>query len=280
MTTLPSGICGIVTPAPLAPSSRRRHGARRPSRDRTIDAPEFLSRLVSDHIARTNPQPCPCHGLIYVYSGRGTSRTRQAGPTLRHVAQLAETSTGTVSNVLNRPDKVAEATRLRVEKAIAELGFVRHTGPTTEAAHWRRSGHATWIFTPAATGWYPRKAPHEAHPVPVTGGPWPGIPVRGRGAAARAEACWLPIKNRLTRHGLRHGHRTLMEELGIPKVLIDERMGHVDGSMSALYTHVTGLMRAALTEQLTRVWEESLDARLSAYSSECTTEYGAMCTTG
>lgn len=229
---------------------------------RSIDSPPFLSRLVGDHITRTNPQPCPCHGLTYVYSGRGVGGARQQGPTLRQVAELAGVSTGTVSNVLNRPEMVAEKTRTRVEKAIAEVGFMRQAGPSREAAHWRRSGHATWIFTPAATGWYPPKAPQEAHPVPVTGGPFPGVPVRGRGAAGRAEACWLPIKDRLTRHGLRHGHRTLMEELGTPKVLMDDRMGHEDTSVSARYAHVTDSMRAVLVEQLTEVWEESLDARL------------------
>lgn len=230
---------------------------------RNIDSPAFLSGLVGDHIARTKPTPCPCHGLTYLYSGRGVGGTRQPGPTLRQVAELAGVSTGTVSNVLNRPEMVAAATRARVEKAVEEVGFVRQVGPSREAAHWRRSGHAAWIFTPAATGWYPPKAPQVAHPVPVTGGPWPGVPVRGRGAAGRAEACWLPIKDRLTRHGLRHGHRTLMEELGTPKVLMDERMGHEDGSVGARYSHVTDTMRVTLVDHLTEVWEESLDARLA-----------------
>lgn len=230
---------------------------------RTLDSPAWLSLLVGEHITRTRPEPCPCHGHRYVFSGRGQGGTRQPGPTLRAVAELAKVSTGTVSNVLNRPDAVAQATRERVEKAIAELGFVRQTSPAREAAHWRRSGHAAWIFTPAATGWYPKKAPADAHPVPVSAGPWPGVPVRGRGAAGRAEACWLPIKDRLTRHGLRHGHRTLMEELGTPKVLMDERMGHEDGSVGARYSHVTDSMRAALMDGLTEVWHASLDDRLA-----------------
>jgi hypothetical protein len=115
----------------------------------------------------------------------------------------------------------------------------------------------------AAVAWAREKAPREAHPVPVTAGPWPGVPVRGRGAAARAEACWLPIKDGLTRHGLRHGHRTLLEELGVPKVLIDERMGHEDGSVSALCTHITDSMRAAMVDGLTDVWPRSLDDRLA-----------------
>ncbi|GAA4717488.1 LacI family DNA-binding transcriptional regulator [Isoptericola chiayiensis] len=42
------------------------------------------------------------------------------------VAKLAEVSVGTVSNVLNRPDRVSPATRERVESAIAELSFVRN----------------------------------------------------------------------------------------------------------------------------------------------------------
>src|SRR5215469_6528422 len=45
---------------------------------------------------------------------------------IRRVAELAGVSLGTVSNVLNRPHLVAERTRLRVEQAIAETGFVRH----------------------------------------------------------------------------------------------------------------------------------------------------------
>lgn len=230
---------------------------------RTIDAPDWLLGIVRRHHARTPGEPCPCHGLRYTFNGRGVAGQKRKGPTLKQVAEACGVSTGTVSNVFNRPDTVAQTTRQKVEAAVAELGYERPTGLAREAAHWRRSGHATWIFTPAATGWYPKKAPQEAHPVPVTAGPWPGVPVRGRGAAARAEACWLPIKDGLTRHGLRHGHRTLLEELGVPKVLIDERMGHEDGSVSALYTHITDTMRAAMVQALTEVWQRSLDERLA-----------------
>ena len=45
---------------------------------------------------------------------------------IREVARRAGVSVGTVSNVLNRPDLVAEATRNRVQAAIEELGFVRN----------------------------------------------------------------------------------------------------------------------------------------------------------
>jgi|1186.fasta_scaffold08775_2 LacI family transcriptional regulator len=46
--------------------------------------------------------------------------------TIRHVAERASVSLGTVSNVLNKPELVAEETRLRVLGAIDELGFVRN----------------------------------------------------------------------------------------------------------------------------------------------------------
>ncbi|HEV6954910.1 MAG TPA: LacI family DNA-binding transcriptional regulator, partial [Promicromonospora sp.] len=42
------------------------------------------------------------------------------------VARAAGVSVGTVSNVLNRPDRVLPGTRERVEAAIAELNFVRN----------------------------------------------------------------------------------------------------------------------------------------------------------
>ncbi|WP_232548695.1 LacI family DNA-binding transcriptional regulator [Propioniciclava soli] len=54
---------------------------------------------------------------------------------VKDVAAHAGLSVGTVSNVLNRPEKVAEATRVKVLDAIAELGFVRN-----EAARQLRAG--------------------------------------------------------------------------------------------------------------------------------------------
>jgi LacI family transcriptional regulator len=46
--------------------------------------------------------------------------------TIREVAERASVSLGTVSNVLNKPELVAEETRERVLAAIDELGFVRN----------------------------------------------------------------------------------------------------------------------------------------------------------
>jgi hypothetical protein len=85
-------------------------------------------------------QRCPCHEHSYVFRGHGPANgaARHVGAKLVDVARRAEVSPATVSNVLNRPDMVAERTRIRVETAIAELGYVRagQTGET--AAHWRK----------------------------------------------------------------------------------------------------------------------------------------------
>ncbi len=230
---------------------------------RTIDVPEWLSGLLARHIAHAQREPCSCHGLKYVFCGhRAVNGTaRQVGAKLVDVARRAGVSTGTVSAVLNRPDGVPERTRTTVQTAIAELGYVRGGWSGDLAPHWRRTGFATWLFQPAVTGWYPRKAPSPARPVPIVGTPWPGVPVRGRNAAGRADACWLPIATGLTPHGLRHTHKTLMAELGVPPTLMDERMGHEDGSVQARYTHVTQVMRDRLMEDLTGLWDAAVATR-------------------
>ena len=59
---------------------------------------------------------------------------------IREVARRAGVSLGTVSNVLNRPEIVAEATRQRVQLAIDEIGFVRNG-----SARQLRAGRSQYI---------------------------------------------------------------------------------------------------------------------------------------
>ncbi len=59
---------------------------------------------------------------------------------VRDVAEAAGVSVGTVSNVLNRPDKVSSATATRVQDAIDRLGFVRN-----DAARQLRAGRSRTI---------------------------------------------------------------------------------------------------------------------------------------
>ncbi|MFJ1808597.1 MULTISPECIES: LacI family DNA-binding transcriptional regulator [unclassified Streptomyces] len=141
----------------------------------TSQHPIFLASLLASHIARTRPKPCECHGLAYVFRGHGTANgsVSRPGAKLVDVARRSGVSTGTVSNVLNRPDAVAEPTSLKVLEAVSDLGYIRNAASGKLAAHWRRSGFATWLFRPAATGRYPGRGSQEERPVPVVAEPWP-----------------------------------------------------------------------------------------------------------
>ena len=59
---------------------------------------------------------------------------------VKDIAGTAGVSLGTVSNVLNRPDRVSAATRERVERAMLELGFVRN-----ESARQLRAGRSSTL---------------------------------------------------------------------------------------------------------------------------------------
>ena len=69
-----------------------------------------------------------------------TRVTARRSASVKDVAPRAGVSLGTVSNVLNRPDRVSAATRTRVEDAMAELGFVRN-----ESARQLRAGRSRTI---------------------------------------------------------------------------------------------------------------------------------------
>ncbi len=59
---------------------------------------------------------------------------------IKDVANRASVAVGTVSNVLNYPDRVSQRTKERVLRAIDELGFVRN-----DAARQLRAGHSRTI---------------------------------------------------------------------------------------------------------------------------------------
>ena len=142
------------------------------------------------------------------------------------------------------------------------------TATVRPSPHHRRNGFGQWIFHPAAEGQIPRKGSTPRHPVPLKRAGWTGIPISGtRNAAERSEMSWLPIAPGLTPHGLRHSHKTLMEEARIHRALQDERLGHTDGTVQSVYTHVTPTMREELITLLERHWEESLKARARMWPS-------------
>ncbi|MFJ1458686.1 LacI family DNA-binding transcriptional regulator [Nocardia sp. N2S4-5] len=231
---------------------------------RDIDLPEFLWRMLVGFTTRTPRLPCTCHQLSYVFGGQAKRRSRRSasGVTQRMIAERAEVTVSTVSLVLRGRSNVSEVTRRRVLRAADELGYASPV-VGAEAGHWRRSGFYAWLHTPAVSGWYPQRGKASPkHPVPVSADVFPGVPVRGRNAHGRADACWMPIANGMTPQGNRHSHRTLLEELGTPQKLINARIGHEDSSVQSRYTHVTQTMVDKLMDDLTRVWNEALDRRL------------------
>ncbi len=75
--------------------------------------------------SRTHDEPPARRRSPRTATRPGGSKTA-ARRSIRDVASLAGVSVGTVSNVLNNPDLVAEATQARVRRAIEDLGFVRN----------------------------------------------------------------------------------------------------------------------------------------------------------
>lgn len=57
---------------------------------------------------------------------QGRREAGKSAPSMSDVARHAGVALGTVSNTMNNPDKVSEATRRKVQAAIAELGFIRN----------------------------------------------------------------------------------------------------------------------------------------------------------
>ncbi|WNI16654.1 LacI family DNA-binding transcriptional regulator [Actinacidiphila sp. ITFR-21] len=226
-------------------------GAPKDDSYRDIDIPRFLSDLLRPLVALR--PPCNCHGAKYVFTGpeRLTPLPRAL------IAEAAGVSLATVSRSISG-GPVAASTRARVLAARDQLPVPQ----SMILPHWERDSWRREVFAPAASGWYPRQGVDEpARPVRLLADPWPGKVIRGRHSAAKAQACWSPIEADLTTHGLRHSHRTVMEDLGTPRVLMDDRMGHLDGSVSAQYAHIAPGMVQRLMEDLTGLWEAALQVR-------------------
>mgnify|MGYP001241810973 CR=1 FL=1 len=129
--------------------------------------------------------------------------------------------------------------------------------------HHRANPFRSHLFGPAAQGEY-YAGQRKAFPVYYSepDDPWSIVPT-GKGVRHPADPAgrWEPICVGMKPHGLRHSHRVVLEEVGTPKVLMDDRMGHVDHSTSARYSHVTPTMRRRLVEALQERWEEAVGQR-------------------
>lgn len=67
---------------------------------------------------------------------------------------------------------------------------------------------------------------------------------------------WPPIITGAVFHGLRHLHKTLLDEARLPDVIVNERMGHQMPGIGGVYSHVTDTMRKRLLNELQRRWAQ------------------------
>jgi len=149
---------------------------------------------------------------------------------IREVARRAGVSVGTVSNVLNRPSRVAATTRARVLAAIDDLGFVRN-----ESARQLRVGRSQTLglivpdtrnplFTDIARGVEDAAAGSGLAVLLCNSAASPGRERRAMDLLEQQRVRGLLI----TPVGLRHDHLSRLQERGMSVVLLDRRAPHHD----------------------------------------------------
>jgi integrase len=239
---------------------------------RTVDIPPFLSELAGRHLKDGRKRTCTCSntdspwcpGAEYVFLGQRGGHFRRGNYATRIVRPAAD------GWYPARAGRLSRATApVLVDASVAFPGAVVPPWPSAIPGE---------PFTPPAGRGIPRLAGKEGsgrcpvcqHSVLLrqdgsvgrhkTGGdPCPGS---GEGPGDPVPvASWLPLRPGLTPHGLRHGHQTWLDELGIRYVLQSERMGHEVPGMRGVYSHVTPAMRADLRNGLQDLWEASLRQR-------------------
>lgn len=146
--------------------------------------------------------------------------------------------------------------------------------------HERRSNFGRRRWRPAVDGRHADAKDRPGYPVlaDLASAPWPGLVRRSWPAAVPGEefappaqrgfwrytmdahhvVSWLPVKRGLWIHGLRHGHKVWLDELGVPLVATEERLGHEVPGIVGTYSHTSAAMLAQITEGLQRLHEGAL----------------------
>jgi len=239
---------------------------------RTADLPPFLAELLAIHLAAhpdrnctcRNPEPPWCPGGEYAFLGPRGGHFRRSNYATRIVRPAADGW---------YPERKGPHPR----SAAPVLVDASAPWPGMPLPPWPPAVPGVPYTPPAGRG-IPRLAgkegsgrcpacgltivlrrdgtvvKHKRNGAQCAGtGEWPAAPV--------PVSSWLPLRTGLTAHGLRHGHQTWLDEIGVRYVLQSERMGHEVPGMRGVYSHITPGMRAELKAALQELWEASLHER-------------------
>lgn len=236
---------------------------------RTADVPPFPAELLAGHLAASPDRRCTCQntdppwcpGDEYVFLGPKRAHFRRSNYATRIVRPAADGW---------YPDRKGPHPR----PAAPVLADMSAPWPGTPVPPWPPALPGGPYAPPAGRG-IPRLAGKEGSGrCPACGltiqlrrdGTIVSHKAKGAQCAGTGEqpagpvpvASWLPLRTGLTPHGLRHGHQTWMDDMGVRYVLQSERMGHEVPGMRGVYSHITPGMRAGLRAGLQELWEGSL----------------------
>lgn len=160
--------------------------------------------------------------------------------------------------------------------------------------HERRSNFGRRRFRPAVDGRIADAKDRPGHPIlaDMAAGPWPGVVKRSWPAAVPGKefvpprrrgfwrydpevhhlVSWAPIlgqsddpTKRGKVHGLRHTHKVMLDEMLMPSVVSEGRLGHQRRSIERVYSHESSEMVRMVTEGLQRRWERTLQERVKLF---------------
>ena len=239
---------------------------------RTADAPPFLAELLALHLEANpdrrctcrNTEPPWCPGDEYVFLSPRSAHVRRGNHATRIIRPAADGRYPARKGPYPRPaapvlvDAGARWPGTPLPPwppALPSEPYIPPTGRgVARLAGKEGSGrcaacgrsiqvrlNGTLVSHKTNEGYCPGSGQEPAEPVPL--------------------ASWLPLRTGLTAHGLRHGHQTWLDDMGVRYVLQSERMGHEVPGMRGVYSHVTPRMRAELKAGLQELWVASLDDR-------------------
>ncbi len=238
---------------------------------RNVDIPPFLAALIAWYLATYPPRICTCvsdeppwcPGERYVFLGPQGGHFRRSNYSSRVFRPAAD----------GRYPKRAGRTRRPEMPVLADLtwplpGRPLPPWPSATPGEDFQPPHGRGIRRLAADGKHGRcpicgrsillrldgtLARHKVDGAACTGS--------GHEPQEQLIASWRVVRPGLTPHGLRHGHRTWLDDLGVQETLKSERMGHEVPGMAGVYGHIMPQWRQRLRAQLQELWEASLRER-------------------